>query len=521
MRRRHLSVLIAAVLAVAMACATSAPIAVQVATPAEDTRPSPTADARDDPDSGAAEPGAQDDDGETTTASPTAQPTEVPLDPVAGSPGIGDPYYPGLGNGGYDVARYVLDLDWDPQSARLEGLATIEATATQDLLSFNLDLEGMEVAAITVDGTDATFVHEGAELTISPAEPLAEGADFVAVIDYGGRPGRIDPLADIPIGGWFFVNGTAFVMSEPGGNFAWHPVNDHPLDKALFRVEVTAPADLTVASAGLLVEVIDEGDGTSTWIYEPRDPMAPYLLPLAIGDLELIDEGEAEGVPIRNAIDRDLVSRQDAFGRTPQMMEVFVDLFGPYPFDAYGVLVVDAVVGGALEQQTLSIFGQDFLRSGRDFDDVVAHELAHQWFGNHVTVGAWDEIWLNEGFATYAQYLYFEAIDPAYDIDAEIERIRNFDATLLALPVPGDPGPEQLFATSVYFRGALTLHALRRTIGDDAFFDTISAYVDRFGGANVTTEDFQAVAEEISGTDLDPFFQSWLLDQTLPAQPTG
>lgn len=514
MKRRRLPIPLTVVALVAVACATTAPLAVvDVATPAAEAPAAPTST------SAPATP--------TTEPTPAGQATTVPaeaavaLDPVAGAAGIGDPYYPGLGNGGYDVARYILDLDWDPQDARLDGRATIEATATHDLLSFNLDLLGMEVTSVIVDGADATFVHTDAELTITPSEPLVDGASFVTVIDYGGRPMRIEPMADIPIGGWYFVNGTAFVLSEPGGNFAWHPVNDHPLDKALFRVEVTTPTELTVASAGLLVDMTDEGDGTTTWIYEPRDPMAPYLLPLAIGDLELIDEGEASGVPIRNAIDRDLLDRQDSFARTPQMLEVFIELFGPYPFDAYGVLVVDAVLGGALEQQTLSIFGQDFLRSGRDFDDVVAHELAHQWFGNHVTLGAWEDIWLNEGFATYAQYLYFEAIDPAYDIDAEIERIRRFDQTLLSLPVPGDPGPDQLFATSVYFRGALTLHALRRTIGDDAFFASIAAYVDRFAGANVTTEDYQAVVEEVSGQDLDDFFQAWLLDPTLPAQPTG
>ena len=509
--RRRLPIPVSVVALVAVACATTAPLAIEVATPDEAAVLSePTVTTA--PDTPTATPAPQE---------PTAAPEPERLQPTAGAAGIGDPYYPGLGNGGYDVARYVLDLDWDPQDAFLDGRATIEATATQDLSSFNLDLLGMEVTAITVDGVEADFAHEAAELTITPADPLAAGTEFVAVIDYSGRPMRIDPLADIPIGGWYFVNGTAFVLSEPGGNFAWQPVNDHPLDKALFRLEVTAPADLTVASGGILVDVTDEGDGTRTWIYEPPDPMAPYLLPLAIGDLELIDEGAASGIHIRNAIDRDLLDRQDSFARTPQMMEVFIDLFGPYPFDAYGVLVVDAVLGGALEQQTLSIFGQDFLRSGRDFDDVVAHELAHQWFGNHVTLGAWEDIWLNEGFATYAQYLYFEAIDPEYDIDAEIERIRRFDQTLLSLPVPGDPGPDQLFATSVYFRGALTLHALRRTIGDEAFFASIAEYVERFGGANVTTEDYQAVVEEISGQDLDDFFQAWLLDPALPEQPTG
>ena len=510
MTRRRLPIPLGVVGVLAIACATTVPLPDEIAAPADDRTATSETVAPEEPPT----PTAQ-------AAAPTATPEAPALNPVAGAAGIGDPYYPGLGNGGYDVSRYILDLDWDPQDARLEGRATIEATATLDLASFNLDLLGMEVSAVTVDGADADFAHDDAELTITPPEPLADGEAFVTVIEYGGRPMRIEPLADIPIGGWYFVNGTAFVLSEPGGNFAWHPVNDHPLDKALFRLEVTAPSELTVASAGLLVDTADEGDGTSTWIYEPRDPMAPYLLPLAIGDLELIDEGEGSGVPIRNAIDRDLLDRQDAFARTPQMLEVFTDLFGPYPFDAYGVLVVDAVLGGALEQQTLSIFGQDFLRSGRDFDDVVAHELAHQWFGNHVTLGAWEDIWLNEGFATYAQYLYFEAVDPTYDIDAEIERIRRFDRTLLSLPVPGDPGPDQLFATSVYFRGALTLHALRRTIGDDAFFASISTYVERFAGANVTTEDFQAVAEEISGQDLDAFFQSWLLDPTLPDQPTG
>lgn len=504
---------------IAVACATTPPIPADPASEAGGTAPT-TAAVTPTPTAVPA----------TTPASPTpsqevvTEEADAPgeaLDPVAGAVGVGDPYYPELGNGGYDVTRYVLDLDWDPQAARLEGRATVEATATVDLASFNLDLVGMEVSAITVDGSEAGFAHADAELTITPAAPLPAGEPFVTVIDYGGRPSRIEPLSDIPLGGWYFVNGTAFVLSEPAGNFAWHPVNDHPSDKALFRLEVTAPGELTVASAGLLVDVTEEADGTRTWVYEPRDPMAPYLLPLAIGDLELVDEGEASGVPIRNAIDRDLIDRRDAFARTPQMMEVFIDLFGPYPFDAYGVLVVDAVVGGALEQQTLSIFGQDFLRSGRDFDDVVAHELAHQWFGNHVTLGAWEDIWLNEGFATYAQYLYFEAVDPAYDIDAEIERIRRFDPTLLSLPVPGDPGPDQLFATSVYFRGALTLHALRRTIGDDAFFASIAEYVERFGGANVTTEDFRSVVEETSGRDLDAFFRAWLLEPALPDQPTG
>jgi len=459
--------------------------------------------------------------GQPTDADPGEEATPAVLDAQPGAPGLGDPYYPGLGNGGYDVERYDLDLSWDPADEVLAGTVTITATATQDLSTFNLDFLGMEISALTVDGTPAEFSRAERELTVTPPEPIADDAEFATAVTYSGRPQRVPQLSDIDIGGWYVENGMAFVLSEPAGNYGWHPVNDHPLDKALFRVQMTAPTGLTVASAGLLQETTDNGDGTTTWIYEARDPMAPYLLPLAIGELTIIENDPVDGVPIRNVITDDLLDRADEFDRTPQMLEVFTELFGPYPFEVYGVLVVDSLVGVALEQQTMSLFGQDFLRRGVPFDDIVAHELAHQWFGNHVTLAEWDDIWLNEGFATYAQYLYFEAIDPDYDIDFEVGLLTQFDPAIISTPVPGDPGAQDLFAPTVYFRGALTLHALRRTIGDDAFFTAVRAYVERFGGDNVTTEDFVAIVEEIHGSSLDEFFDDWLFEPSLPELPPG
>ena len=252
--------------------------------------------------------------------------------------------------------------------------------------------------------------------------------------------------------------------------------------------------------------------------------MAPYLLPLAVGDLTLIDErSEVDGIPIRNAIvTDDLVGPRRCLRSNPgDDRRCSPSSSGPYPFDAYGVLVVDSQLGVALEQQTMSLFGQDFLRRGVPFDDIVAHELAHQWFGNHVALAEWDDIWLNEGFATYAQHLYFEATDPAYDIDLELGLLTQFDPAIISTPPPGDPGPGALFAPTVYFRGALTLHALRRTIGDDAFFTAVRAYVEEFGGGNATTEDFIAVVEDVSGRDLDAFFDEWLFEEPLPELPTG
>ncbi len=457
-----------------------------------------------------------------TAPDEAAGPDEPQLaDAAAGAPGIGDPYYPTLGNGGYDVERYTLDLTWDPGNQTLDGTVTIDATATHDLAAFNLDLAGMEVRRVTIDGIEASSGHEGAELTVTLPEPVATGSPFVAEITYNGQPGPIPAPTELDIGGWYVENDVAFVVGEPAGSYAWHPVNDHPLDKARYRIEITAPNGTEVASAGLLQEVVDEGDGTSTWIYEPRDPMAPYLLPLAIGDLVLVDEAPASGIPIRNAAAESLADRLSAFDRTGEMMEIFTELFGPYPFEAYGVLVVDATLGLALEQQTMSIFGQDFLAAGRNIDDVVAHELAHQWFGNHVSLSEWDDIWLNEGFATYAQHLFFEAADPTYDIDEAMGQLARLSPSVLSEPLLGDPGPDRLFAPAVYFRGALTVHALRRTLGDDAFFETLRTYLDRFGGGNATTEDFRAVAEEVSGQDLGGFFTAWLLEPELPPIPDG
>ncbi len=501
---------VVAVSILATACATSTPVL------DDPLAQAPTTSDQDPDTPTPGTPTAQSDPDEQTAA-PTQAPNSTPgAEPNPGADGVGDPYYPQLGNGGYDVQRYVLDLDWNPEEASLSGSATIEAVATQALSAFNLDFEGMEIGSITVDGTEATFSRIGSELTVELPQPVAEGAAFETVVSYIGRPSPLPAVAGIETGGWYVRGEVAFVVSEPSGSLTWHPVNDHPSDKALYRIEITAPSDLTVVSAGVLKDTIDEGNDTTTWIYEPRDPMAPYLLPLAIGPLEIIEEEPVGDVVIRNAFAPGLSDQAEMFDQTSEMIEIFSELFGPYPFEAYGVIVLDESLGFALEQQTMSLFGQDFLRGGQRFDDVVAHELAHQWFGDYVSLNEWDDIWLNEGFATYAPYLYFEASDPDYDIDAEVGLLTQFDPLVLSSPLPGDPGGSDLFAASVYFRGALTLHSLRGTIGDSAFFEMLRVYVDRFGGANATTADLRAVAEEVSGQDLEAFFEEWLYQSPLP-----
>lgn len=439
----------------------------------------------------------------------------------AGAVTLDDPYVGDFGNGGYDVMSYDLALEWEPSSERLDGVATIDATATQDLAAFNLELTGFDVSRIEVGDEQAEFDRDDDELTISPAVPIGNGEDFTTVIVYSGTPVDNEFFAG-DVGrpsGWHSRDGYAYVAGEPLAASTFHPANDHPSDKASFTYRITAPSDLTVVANGTLDDKAIVGDRT-TWTYVQPHPQATYLTTLVIGDFTVIDDGAStSGVPVRNVIDTDLVDRVGTvFDAQPEMIDAFEELFGPYPFDVYGSAVVSDSFGGALETQTLSIFGADVVGFG-DGQAIVAHELAHQWFGNDVSVERWEDIWLNEGFATYGETLWSESSDPDFSYENWIRDALQFGPAL-ARNVQ-DPGSRELFGAQVYWRGAFTLHALRVRVGDDVFFDILQTWSERFGGGNATTDDFQSLAEELSGDDLDDFFDEWLRSAELPAELDG
>lgn len=457
------------------------------------------------------------------TEAPTEQPAEAPASPSVGSSGLGDSYYPGFGNGGYDTQHYTLDIHvLDVETSELEATTTIDAVATQDLTRFNLDFAGFEITNLTVNNEAAEFERNGQELTVIPAQPLVNGKAFTIFVEYEGIPDPMESVA-LPVPtGWIAYGKGIFVLSEPDGSASFYPVNDHPLDKATYTIVVTVPEPYEVAVNGLIENEVDNGD-TTTYTFGLNDPMASYLATININDFNTEIMKSDGGIPIRNYYAASLPGNINGpFARQGEMLDYFSELFGPYPFEVYGSLVMDVEFGAALENQTLSIFGVDMV----DPDDidgseaVVAHELAHQWFGDSVSVADWSDIWLNEGFATYGEALWVEYDYGREGLEEWVAGIYNEVKTNPEFyPPPGNPAPNDLFNGGVYLRGGLTVHALRAAVGDEAFFEILRTYHDRYKYGNATTEDLIAVAEEISGQHLDELFDAWLYDEQLPPMP--
>jgi len=429
-----------------------------------------------------------------------------------GAPGLGDPYFPNAGNGGYDVREYDIKLRYEPRGRSIDARTWIHATATQDLSAFNLDYAGPKVRKVRVNGEAAEFARHGGELVVTPAEGIAAGQKFAVKVVYAGKPGTItDP--DGAQEGWLETGTGVIVLAEPRGAVAWFPSNDTPADKASFRITADVPRALRAVSNGKLVERKRHGRRV-TFSWRQREPMATYLATLAIGRFKL-DTGRVAGVRYLNALDVRLADRaRKRLRRTGGILRLFNRIFGPYPFRQVGAIVIrSSSIGYALETQTRPFYPN--APSGL----LIAHELAHQWFGDSVGLTVWRDIWLNEGFATWAEWRWLEeAGGPTTAETFEEYYARQADTPAIWNPPPGDPGANRLFTQSVYVRGAMTLEALRQLIGDDAFYATLRAWTSTYRFGTVTTEDFIALAEQHSGLDLHDFFTNWLYTPGKPAR---
>jgi aminopeptidase N len=425
-----------------------------------------------------------------------------------------DPYLPTAGNHGYTVSRYELDLTYKMSSNNLRGTAVITATATEPLKSIHLDLSPhLDVSKVSLDrGRVARYTRPRGKLTVTPDEPIPVGAAFAVTVKYDGNPRPIKgSWGEV---GWEELDDGVLVANQPNGAASWFPCDDHPASKAPFHIRLTTDSPYRAVVTGSLVGKKRSGS-TTTWEFDLPQPTSTYLVTVNLGQYEHLEVTGGK-VPFHAYLPADLKQGfRTAFGRQLEMIEVFSDLFGPYPFDEYKIVVTDDELEIPLEAMGMSTFGRNTVEAGTDDERLIAHELAHQWFGNAVTAAEWKHIWLHEGFACYAEWLWTEFSGGA---DAGSHALRYYSKLqhskhdlLLA-----DPGPKDMFDDRVYKRGALTLHALRLTIGDEKFFALLKKWVAKYSGKTVTTDDFLHMAADHSDVDLRPLWTAWLFSEELP-----
>ncbi|MBT2384697.1 M1 family metallopeptidase [Streptomyces sp. ISL-11] len=440
-------------------------------------------------------------------------------DASPGAPGVGDSYYPTSGNGGYDVSHYDLRLKYQPTSDKLEGTATLLATTTQSLSRFNLDF-ALDVREVLVNGKKATFAKSGAhELEVTPSAPLEKGKQISVVVRYSGTPSqvKIDGYS-----AWQRTPDGAVVANEPESAPWWFPSNDHPTDKATYDISVSVPEGLQAISNGVLASQSTKL-GWTRYNWRSTKPQATYLTTLAVGKFDITTDTTASGLPVFSAYSKDLgengPSAKASVERSAEVIDWGSNVFGPYPFNAVGGYVPNVKTGYALETQTRPYYSPSGFANGANVS-LVVHELAHQWFGDSVSVKDWRDIWVNEGFATYAQWLWSEkeGEGTAQELADYIYDSVPADNAFWTVK-PGDPGADKQFDRAVYNRGAIALQVLRNTVGDETFFKILKQWPaeNKFGNASV--QDFVKFSEKVSGKKLAKTFDTWLFTTSKPTTP--
>jgi aminopeptidase N len=444
--------------------------------------------------------------------------------PSPGAPGIGDPLFPTLGNGGYLVEHYDLRLRYETADPlqQLDGTVRIIARATQSLSQLDLDFSGDSVGEVRVNGLPARFSRDGEELVIKPLLPVFRGQLFlITVAHFAASPKPVDPTTFVTP---FFAmpSGNAWAL-QPNNAHMIFPSNDHTSNKATFSFRLDVPEGTTAVASGVETARFTI-DGRSIVFFEQRQPMATELAQVVVGNFTVIDRGNHGGVAVR-----DVVPAAAAAALEPKLavetdhLDFMQNLVGDYPFDSYGSLTTDTPIGFALETQTLSLYsGTSFNRPVTSYGPIMVHELAHQWFGDSVAPAVWADVWANEGHATwYENSIRFGLDTPAFT--SRMQQIYGlgdlYRAFLgpVASPPAGDIG--HLFNQNVYNGGALVLYALRQQVGDATFQQIERAWVTTFRGKSASTNDFIALASQVSGQDLTAFLTDWFYGSLTPPMP--
>jgi aminopeptidase N len=438
-----------------------------------------------------------------------------------GGNGVGDELFPELGARGIDVTHYDVQLTVDPVADALSGVVALDVTATALLDEVWIDaLASLTIASVELDAAPVAFEHRADEIVVEPPVPLRPGDERTITITYSAVPDSFASAVGLGVG-WFDTDGGAFTLNEPDGLSSWLPANEHPSDKATWEFRITVPDGLEAVANGLPDDAmgsLDAAGAQRTFTWRLAEQMAPYLVQVLIGDYEVSQSVTPRGLPLIDAVVAEAAARTDLAAlraTTAAQIAFFEPLFGPYPLQSYGVALADSPSGEAMETQGRSQFSADDIDGRSDYLEelLLAHELAHQWFGNAVSPARWSDVWLNESLATYAQWLWLDHVDLLeLEGEAEVHLAARQDGG----ESTGAPRLDNLFGYERYDGGAVVVHALRRTLGDADFSTLLRRWVAGNAGTSRTTADFIALAEDVAGTDLDAFFDEWLFATDLP-----
>lgn len=460
------------------------------------------------------------------TVGGTAQATEKDQ----GTPGpetLGDPVFPSLGNDGYRVAAYHLDLAYDATTRLVDATATLRIRTTQPLTRLSLDALGLDIRSVRVAGRPAAFEQADEKLRITPARPLPARARVTICVEYGADPRRA--LAHTA---WVVTPDGFAICPQPNSAHTVFPCNDHPSDKADFTFRVTVPAGLRGVANGLATGTETLADGRTAYTYRSREPMATELVQITVGDYVVKDRQGPNGLPLRDVVPAARAAAlEPALALTPGLVGWLEQRLGAFPFETYGLLPCNSDDPAAfdftgLETQTLTLYKPNFLlQEEKKIGSHMMHELVHSWFGNLVSPATWADLWLNEGHADFYGLLYryergwtdslgYSTFEDRMKYTYGLGDQWRHDSGPVAAP-----NAVNLFDSQRYTGGVLVLYALRQLVGEDVFHAVERCFLDRHHNSSATTQDYIAVASEVSGQDLSGFLRDWLYGTKTPRMP--
>jgi len=417
---------------------------------------------------------------------------------------------------GFLISKYVINLAINDQTQFIQGSVTAYVYAQQNLTGIDYELEGdsLSVNSVLVDGVASAFTHQDGIIHIPLS--VSQGI-FTTTVHYSGVPSRSPAPYNI---GMIFTPNFIYTLSNPDAGRYWWPSYDHPWKKAWVDWHITVREDWLVAANGVRYAITDNGDGTRTHHWTCNSNVATYVMGFAAGPyIEFAQQAGA--LPVQNFVTSgQLNNAQTDFANVPAMIAFFSDIFGPYPFQKYGHMVVPMTTYAAMEHQTMTTFGAAYLTGNQQYESIVAHELAHQWYGNYVTPITMREVWLKESFATYSEFLW-EAHHEGWEAGCDYLRdnIQQYYISWENNNGPQtifDPEYNMMFAPPTYEKSASVLHMLRLKLGNAAFFQFIQSILTTYPGTNINTAEFIDLAEQAGGLDLTQFFQQWIYSPGIP-----